>query len=146
MPGDDGGWCVVIIPPHTTPPPEDAGHLPLVDSSALAALLASLDHDERAVDGFVATFITHWPERLRRAEQSVSAQDQAAIYDCALSIKVSGQMVGAVRLSTLGSDLELLVRSGRLDGARVIIDALRDVGDQTIEALSEARGRHYHAA
>lgn len=137
---------MVIIPPHATPPSEDAGHLPLLDDAALAALLASLDHDEHAVDGFVATFIDHWPERLRRAEQSIAAQDHAAIYDCALSIKVSGQMVGALRLSALGSDLELLVRSGRLDGALPLLEALRVVGEQTIHALTEARGRHYHAA
>lgn len=137
---------MVIIPPHTPPPSDDAGHLPLLDDAALAALLASLDHDEHAVDGFVATFIDHWPERLRRAEESIAAQDSAAIYDCALSIKVSGQMVGALRLSTLGSDLELLVRSGRLDGALPLLEALRAVGEQTIHALAEARGRHYHAA
>ena len=137
---------MVIIPPYATPSPENAGHLPLVENAALAALLASLDHDEHAVDGFVETFIDHWPKRLRRAEESVAAQDTAAIYDCALSIKVSGQMVGALRLSTLGSELESLVRSGRLDDAVPLLDELRAVGDETIRALAEARRRHYHAA
>jgi HPt (histidine-containing phosphotransfer) domain-containing protein len=146
MPGERRGWCVVIIPPHTSPPSENAGHLPLVDDAALSALLASLDQDEHAVDGFVDTFIEHWPERLRKAERSIAAQDQAAIYDCALSIKVSSQMVGALRLGTLGSDLERLVRSGRLDGAVAILQALGTVGEQTIQALGDARGRHYHAA
>ena len=138
----------MILPPNTAQPPEDTGHLPLLDSAALAALLASLDCDDDAVDGFVATFIAHWPERLRRAALSITARDSAAIYDCALSIKVSSQMVGAVLLSNCGSDLERVVRTGKLDDALPILEALHTIGDDTIRALTAARSRQdrEHAA
>ena len=139
---------MVILPPNTTQPPEDTGHLPLLDLTALAVLLASLDQDEDAVDGFVATFINHWPERLRRAARGITARDIPAIYDCALSIKVSSQMLGAVRLSALGSELENVVRSGRLDDALPILENLHTIGDETIGALAAARRRQdsEHAA
>lgn len=139
---------MVIIPPNTTQPPEDTGHLPLLDLTALAALQTSLDQDEDAVDGFVATFIRHWPERLRRAALGVTARDLPAIYDCALSIKVSSQMLGAVRLSACGGELERVVRSGTLDDALPILEALRTIGDETMQALIAARRRqdHEHAA
>ncbi|MBG6238787.1 HPt (histidine-containing phosphotransfer) domain-containing protein [Mycetocola sp. CAN_C7] len=122
--------------PLDTPlPPDDTGYLPLLDHSALDALLFSLDSDQDAVDGFVATFVAHWPERLHRAEASVAARDRAAIYDCALSIKVAAQMIGAVRLSACGGQLESLVRAGRIDEAPCIVDALRQIGTETVDVL-----------
>ncbi len=129
----------MIVPPYIAQPPEDTAHLPILDHDALAALLAALDHDQAAIDGFVATFIAHWPERLRRAAEGVAARDYPAIHDCALSIKVSSQMVGAARLSTYGCELERVVSAGRLLDALPILDALRTTGDETVRALTAAR-------
>lgn len=138
----------MILPPNAALPPDDTGHLPLLDHTALAALLASLDHDQVALDGFIATFVKHWPERLRRAAEAIGTRDYAAIYDCALSIKVSSQMVGASRLATYGCELERVVRSGRLDDALPILDSLRTIGDETAQALTASRSRQSreHAA
>ena len=138
----------MILPPNAALPPDDTGHLPLLDHTALAALLASLDQDEDALDGFVATFINHWPERLRRAAEAVATRDYAAIYDCALSIKVSSQMVGAAQLGAYGCELERVVRSGRLDDALPILESLQSIGDETVHALAAARSRQSreHAA
>jgi HPt (histidine-containing phosphotransfer) domain-containing protein len=131
---------VVNSPLAATPPPENTGHPPLLDPSALDDLLAELDEDEEALDAFLSAFIGHWPERLRRTEASVIAQDRLAIHDCALSIKVSGEMVGALRLSAIGEQLELLASSGSLDGAEALVDSLRSTGEQTLSALAAARG------
>ncbi|MET1051386.1 MAG: Hpt domain-containing protein [Mycetocola sp.] len=126
--------------PLDTPfPLDDTGYLPLLNPEALDALLGSLDSDQTAVDGFVTTFVTQWPARMLRAESSVAGRDFVGIYDCALSIKVAAQMVGAVRLSACGSELERLVRSGHLDEAAMVVDALREVGTDTITALISGR-------
>lgn len=137
---------MVPSPLNTTPPSDHTGHLPLLDQSALDGLLASLDHDEDAVDGFVATFVGNWPDRLHRTAASLAASDRAALYDCALSIKVSSQMIGAARLSGCAGELESLIRSDRLETASVLLQTLRSVGDQTLAALSAARSRTENAA
>lgn len=130
---------VVNSPLAATSPPEDTGHPPLLDPSALGDLLAELDQDEVALDGFVDAFLQHWPERLRRAEVSIRAGDRAAIHDCALSIKVSSEMVGAVWLSECGGALEALARSGSLLDATALLDLLTAVGEETRYALAVAR-------
>jgi HPt (histidine-containing phosphotransfer) domain-containing protein len=130
---------VVNTPLATTHAPDDTGHPALLDSSILNGLLASLNHDETALDAFLAAFIHHWPERLHRIDESAAAGDRAALHDCALSVKVSSQMVGAARLSACGSDLENLVRSDRLDGVPAALEILRAVGEATVSALAGIR-------
>ena len=127
---------MVISPLNTTITPDDTGHPALLDLSALDALLGALDQDTSALESFVGTFVDHWPERLRRAEKSIVAGDRAAIYDCALSIKVASQMVGAVWLSACGSQLELLARADRLDQAAELLEVLHTVGDETVSKLT----------
>ncbi|MET0932564.1 MAG: hypothetical protein ABWX56_02545 [Mycetocola sp.] len=132
-------------PLDATFPPEGTGHPPLLDPSALNDLLAELDRDETALDGFVDAFLLHWPERLHRAEASITAGDSAATLDCALSIKVASEMVGAVWLSRCGSELEEMARSDRLHQAAALLELMRSVGDETRHALSIARNRELAA-
>lgn len=132
---------MVNSPLNTTPPPEGTGHPPLLDPTALDDLLAELDQDETALDGFVDAFLQHWPERLLRTEASISAGDSGGILDCALSIKVASEMVGATWLSYCGGELESMARSGRLDGAAILLESLRTIGDETRIALAVARNR-----
>jgi HPt (histidine-containing phosphotransfer) domain-containing protein len=136
---------VVNSPLAATFPPEDTGHPPLLDLSALDDLLAELDRDETALDGFVDAFLMHWPERLQRAEASIAAGDSVAALDCALSIKVASEMVGAARLSRCGLELEEMARSGRLDQAAVLLELLSSVGEETRHALAVARNRELAA-
>ncbi|MET4637559.1 Hpt domain-containing protein [Mycetocola sp. 2940] len=132
---------MVNSPLNTTPAPEVTGHPPLLDLTALDDLLAELDQDETALDGFVDAFLQHWPERLLRAEASISAGDSDAVLDCALSIKVASEMVGAAWLSHCGGELESMARSGRLDQAAVLLETVRAVGNETRVALAAARNR-----
>lgn len=131
----------MVNPPQTaTNPPEVTGHPPLLNPAALDKLLAELDQDEAALDAFLEAFISHWPERMRRAAASITARDRQAVYDCALSIKVSALMAGALRLSACGGDLENLARSDRLDEAgAAVLDELNTIGKQTIRALDLSR-------
>lgn len=136
---------MVNSPLNATFPPEGTGHPLLLDPAALDYLLAELDQDEAALDAFIDAFLLHWPERLRRAEVSVDAADLSAVLDCALSIKVSSDMVGAAWLSRCGGDLESMALSGRLDQAAPLLDALRAVGHETRGALAAARNRELSA-
>ncbi|WP_411719704.1 Hpt domain-containing protein [Mycetocola sp.] len=130
---------MVIFPLATTFAPDDTGHPPLLDLAVLDVLLDELDHNEAGLDAFLEAFISLWPTRLRRAQESVRAGDLAALQDSALSIKVSCQMVGASRLSGCGARLESLVESNRIDGAPALIETLRLVGEQTLAALADVR-------
>jgi HPt (histidine-containing phosphotransfer) domain-containing protein len=131
----------VNSPLNTPLPTDDTGHPPVLDDDALAALLDSLEGNEGALDAFVVGFIAHWPERLRRAEEAIALRESAAIINSALSIKVAAQMVGAVRLSDLGIELERLVRGHRLDGVPAVVGRLRTTGSETVAALRSARSR-----
>ncbi|GHD45025.1 Hpt domain-containing protein [Mycetocola manganoxydans] len=130
---------MVNTPLITTTHPDDTGHPPLLDPAALDSLLDSLESDESALDGFVARFMGHWPARLQRAELSIRSLDTVAAQDCALSIKVAAQMVGAMQLAAYGAALESLARTGRLHEAEPFLPALQAVGDATLRELAVLR-------
>ncbi|WP_166980667.1 Hpt domain-containing protein [Paramicrobacterium fandaimingii] len=108
-----------------------------VDPRYLEQLRAELDGDCVAVNGFVATFVSMWPNRLQRVTCATNDDNVGALVDSALSIRSSSAMVGAVRLNAVASDLEQLGRAGDLAGVRRLIPHLRTVGDRTIERLSQ---------
>ena len=94
---------------------------------------------ERVVDAFV-------PSSTRLSAQigeAIKASDPAGMAAAAHTLKSSSAQVGGVRLSAIAKEIEALGRSGSIDGARALFDALalelESVHEELAAALLGAR-------
>jgi HPt (histidine-containing phosphotransfer) domain-containing protein len=90
-------------------------HTTLLDPVVLAKLRAELDDDEGVWKVFVQNFIAYLPERIERLRQTLTTGDRKGALDAVLSLKTSGQMVGAERLAWLAMNLEQAIRNDTRD-------------------------------
>jgi HPt (histidine-containing phosphotransfer) domain-containing protein len=131
---------MVTFPPNDLPNPL-AGHLPLFDDRPLREMLTSLGDDLNAVVGFVCAFIGQWPARLARIDEQIRIGDPEGALTAVLSLKVSSQMIGAVQLDSLSTELERIVRAGDFSAALDRVETLHTVGAETLLALEAQRER-----
>lgn len=113
-----------------------AGHLPLIDDSALSDLLLALDNDTDAVVHFVSSFVEQWPDRVRRIVDRIRAHDVVGGVTAVMSIRVSSQMIGATRLTSLSTQLEQIVRTEDYAAGLERVATLRSVGAETLVELT----------
>ncbi|VXB78948.1 conserved hypothetical protein [Arthrobacter sp. 9AX] len=90
--------------------PFDADHLPVLDLECIRDLGEDLGNPAAARD-FLATYLELLPARLVAVMSTVSVRDSNAAMDRVISLKVSSSMAGALRLSALSAELELMVRA-----------------------------------
>ncbi|GAB3566419.1 glycosyltransferase [Spelaeicoccus albus] len=107
--------------------------VPLVDPVVLEDLAGELDQRNDLALEFVAAFAVMWPTRLARISAAIDAEDTVAGRDAAESIRVSATMVGAGRLSLVGSEMTDLVRAGDFEYARRRLQLLSDIGTETVD-------------
>lgn len=124
--------------------PADAARL--VDRSVLDRLGKELDDGgEGYTKTFVANFITCLPGRIERLRLALTTGDLEAAADAVLSLRTSGQMVGAERLALLVMDLEAEMRGGasRSDTmalpklAAAFLGPIALCGSQTVHILDQ---------
>lgn len=108
--------------------------LPLVDSRALDLLGDQIDNPP-AVRSFVLDFVDAWDERYLRLITDIEDRRSVAALDAILSIKTTSTMVGAVRLASLASGVEDLIRVGEYSAAADLLTRLQACALQTIDAL-----------
>jgi len=104
-----------------------------VDPAALEQLRATMG------DGFahqlLLTFLQDSPELVAIMRRAMAGKDIDAFRRAAHSLKSNAASFGAVRLASLASDLEMLARSGSLDGAPGQVDRFAREYDAVAEAL-----------
>lgn len=107
------------------PSPFDADHLPVLDFQCIRDLGEDLSSPVAARE-FLATYLELLPSRLAAVMSTVSVQDSNAAMDRVISLKVSSSMAGALRLSALSAELELMVRAGAWQSADAALALLAE--------------------
>jgi len=98
----------------------------VIDRSVLASLRELQDEGDPDIVAEVGgLFIKHSPEKVNAIMQSVEHGDARELHMAAHSLKSSSAYVGAMRLSALAKELELMGRSNSLEGARELAQRLK---------------------
>jgi HPt (histidine-containing phosphotransfer) domain-containing protein len=98
----------------------------VIDRSVLASLRELQDEGDPDIVAEVGgLFIKHSPEKVNAIMQSAERGDAKGLHLAAHSLKSSSAYVGAMRLSALAKELELMGRSNSLDGARELAQRLK---------------------
>lgn len=80
-------------------------------------------------------FIHHSPEKVEAIMKSAANGDARGLQMAAHSLKSSSAYIGAMRLSAMAKELELMGRANALDGAREKAQRLNDEFGQVMSAL-----------
>ena len=104
------------------------------------SVLASLRELQEAGDPDIVAevgglFIKHSPEKVDAIMQSVEKDDAKGLQLAAHSMKSSSAYIGAMRLSTLAKELEMMGRSNSLNGAKEKAKMLKDEFSLVMEAI-----------
>lgn len=109
----------------------------VLDQSVLACLRDLQDPGDPDIVAEVGgLFIEHSPEKVDAIMQSVEKGDAKGLQIAAHSLKSSSAYIGAMRLSALAKDLEMMVRSNSLNGAREMAKMLKDEFSLVMEAIA----------
>jgi HPt (histidine-containing phosphotransfer) domain-containing protein len=110
----------------------------VIDRSALASLRELQDEGDPDIIAEVGgLFIEHSPEKVNAIMQSVERGDAKGLLVAAHSLKSSSAYIGAMRLSALAKELELMGRSNSLEGAKEKAQKLKEEFDQAVAAIDE---------
>ncbi len=116
----------------------DEGHSGAIDQSVLANLKELQEEGEPdIVEEVGGLFLKHAPEKIAAIENAVAVKDAKALQVSAHSLKSSSAYVGAMGLSAMSKDLEMMGRSGSLEGAEGKIKALAAEYERVKSALEE---------
>jgi HPt (histidine-containing phosphotransfer) domain-containing protein len=89
----------------------------LLDPTALENLLSMLGGEFEFLVELIDSFLEDAPQLLIELEQHVKAGDAAGVRQVAHSLKSNGADFGATTFSNLCKELEMIGRSGTVDGA-----------------------------
>lgn len=96
-----------------------------IDQSVLANLKELQEEGEPdIVEEVGSLFLKHAPEKIAAIETAVAKKDAKALQVSAHSLKSSSAYVGAMGLSAMSKDLEMMGRSGSVEGAEGKVKAL----------------------
>lgn len=99
----------------------------VLDQSVLSSLKELQDPGDPDIVAEVGgLFIEHSPEKVEAIIRSVEKGDAKGLQLAAHSLKSSSAYIGAMRLSALAKELEMMGRSSSLTGAEEKAQALRD--------------------
>ena len=104
------------------------------------SVLASLRELQEAGDPDIVAevgglFVKHSPEKVDAIMQSVEKDDAKGLQLAAHSLKSSSAYIGAMRLSTLAKELEMMGRSNSLNGAKEKAKMLKEEFSLVMEAI-----------
>ncbi|MCT9868629.1 Hpt domain-containing protein [Paenarthrobacter aurescens] len=99
----------------------------LVDRTVLTELQAELGGDHAIIGAFIRNYVALLPWRVSRLHRALENLDMDDAMDAVLSLKTSSQMVGAICMNRLATELEISIRL--LPNA----DHLGELGPQVVE-------------
>ncbi|MEI6103033.1 MAG: Hpt domain-containing protein [Methanothrix sp.] len=98
----------------------------VIDRSVLASLRELQDEGDPDIVAEVGgLFIKHSPDKINAIMQSVENGDAKGLHMAAHSLKSSSAYVGAMRLSAMAKELEMMGRSNSLGGATELSQRLK---------------------
>ena len=116
---------------------EDASDLGnFLDQSVLASLRELQDEGDPDIVAEVGgLFLKHSPDKVKAILVALETGDAKGLYLAAHSLKSSSAYIGAMRLSALARDLEMMGRSDALEGARDLADRMQEEFNLATKAL-----------
>ena len=116
---------------------EDASDLDnFLDQSVLASLRELQDEGDPDIVAEVGSlFLKHSPDKVKAILEALETGDAKGLYLAAHSLKSSSTYIGAMRLSALAKDLEMMGRSDALEGANDLAKRLQEEFDLAAKAL-----------
>jgi HPt (histidine-containing phosphotransfer) domain-containing protein len=115
----------------------------VIDRSVLASLRELQDEGDPDIVAEVGgLFIKHSPDKVNAIMQSVENGDAKGLMMAAHSLKSSSAYVGAMRLSALAKELEMMGRSNSLGGAIELSQRLKTEFLQVMIVLEEEINEH----
>ena len=97
----------------------EEGFCEAIDRTILASLRELQDVGDPDIIAEVGgLFVEHSPEKIRAILQAVENNDAKGLQVAAHSLKSSSAYVGAMRLSDMSKELEMMGRSNVMDGAK----------------------------
>lgn len=115
-----------------------------LDQTVLASLRELQDEGDPDIVAEVGgLFLKHSPDKVKAILQALEMGDAKGLYLAAHSLKSSSAYIGAMRLSALAKDLEMMGRSGALEGARDVAERLQEEFDLATKALQAEIARSY---
>jgi HPt (histidine-containing phosphotransfer) domain-containing protein len=110
----------------------------VIDRSVLASLRELQDVGDPDIIAEVGgLFIKHSPDKVNAIMQSLKSGDAKGLHMAAHSLKSSSAYVGAMRLSALAKELELMGRSNSLQGAAELAQRLKTEFTLVMAALEK---------
>ncbi len=110
----------------------------VIDQSVLASLRELQDVGDPDIIAEVGgLFVKHSPEKVNAILQSVESGNAKGLHMAAHSLKSSSAYVGAMRLSALAKELELMGRCNSLEGAAELGQRLKAEFMLVMTALEE---------
>ena len=107
-----------------------------LDQTVLASLRELQDEgDPDIVSEVGGLFLKHSPDKVKAILEALETGDAKGLYLAAHSLKSSSAYIGAMRLSALAKDLEMMGRSGVLEGAGDLAERLHEEFDLATKAL-----------
>ncbi len=101
------------------------GYSEAIDQSVLANLKELQEEGEPdIVEEVGGLFLKHAPEKIAAIERAAAEKNAKALQVSAHSLKSSSAYVGAMGLSAMSRDLEMMGRSGSLEGVKGKIEAM----------------------
>ena len=98
----------------------------VIDRSVLASLRELQDEGDPDIVAEVGgLFIKHSPDKVNAIMQSAERGDARGLQIAAHGLKSSSAYVGAMRLSALAKELELMGRSNSMEGTRELAQRLK---------------------
>ena len=104
----------------------EEGFCVAIDRTVLASLRELQDvGDPDIIDEVGGLFVEHSPERINAILQAVEDRDAKGLQVAAHSLKSSSAYVGAMRLSDMSKELEMMGRANVMDGAKEKAERLK---------------------
>ena len=108
----------------------------VLDQSVLASLRELQDEGDPDIVAEVGgLFMKHSPDKVKAILEAAEKSDAKGLQMAAHSLKSSSAYVGAMRLSALARELEMMGRSGTLEGARESAETLQEEFNRAVKAL-----------
>jgi HPt (histidine-containing phosphotransfer) domain-containing protein len=125
--------------PTLSPDALDMGpDVPVLDQSRL---LAEFGDDPETLGELRDLFIAHLPTLLQEIRTACQSGDAQALGKSAHSLKGAGSTYGAERLARVCKHLEMMGKSGQIEGADAVVELLEQELEKLTAAISQIQGK-----
>jgi HPt (histidine-containing phosphotransfer) domain-containing protein len=107
----------------------------LIDTEVLDQLIATTD--AAFVEELLGAFLDDSPQLIAAMQQALADDNAEAFRRAAHTLKSNSASFGAVNLAALAKELEMIGKTGRLDGAGDALERLAAEYDRAERALQE---------